>query len=140
MRGKERSGGVDQLDAVAERVVDVAAADTGQLEVLIGTALSSVTDITKRALFHEPIGFDPVHKVFYGQASGLRALKLKADTAATRAIEVAPILRQWAGTDVAKQPHAIVLALPTEGSSPVELRFASLEAAANHTRRFPGRR
>ena len=107
------------------------AADTGQLEVLIGTALSSVTDLTKRALFHEPLGFDPTLKVFYGQASGLRALNLKADTTATRAIEVAPILRQWAGTDVTKQPHAIVLALPTEGNSPVELRFASLEAAAN---------
>ena len=107
------------------------AADTGQLEVLIGTALSSVTDYTKRALFHEPLGFDPTLKVFYGQASGLRALKLKADTSATRAIEVAPILRQWAGTDVTKQPHAIVLALPTEGNSPIELRFASLEAVAN---------
>ena len=106
-------------------------ADTGQLEVLIGTSLASVTDYTKRALFHEPIGFDPTLRLYFGQASGLRAINMKADTTATRAIEVAPILRQWAGTDVTKQPHAIVLALPSEGNSPKELRFASLEAAAN---------
>ena len=30
-----------------------------------------------------------------------------------------------------KQPHAIVLSLPTEGTSILELRFSSLEAAAN---------
>jgi hypothetical protein len=106
-------------------------ADTGELEVLLGTALTSVTDITKRSLFHEPVGFDPERKLFYGSISGLRAVKLRADTSAVRSIEVAPILRDWAGTDVTKQPHSIVLALPTEGSSTVELRFASLEAAAN---------
>lgn len=104
--------------------------DTGELRVLLGTALVGVTDITKRALFHEPIGFDPTTQLYYGAASGLRAVKLKADTSAVRAIEVAPILRQWAGTDVTKQPHAIILSLPTEGVSTVELRFSSLEAAA----------
>ena len=108
-----------------------APADSGQLEVLFGTAMASVTDITKRTLFHEPIGFDPQRKLFYGSITGLRAVKLKADTSATRVIEVAPILRLWAGSDVAKQPHSIVLALPTEGTSTVELRFSSLEAAAN---------
>ena len=29
-----------------------------------------------------------------------------------------------------KRPHAIILALPTEGASPVELRFSSIKAAA----------
>ena len=104
--------------------------DTGQLEVLLGTALASVTDITKRALFHEPAGFDSQRKVFFGALTGVRAVKLRADTNATRTIEIAPILRQWAGSDVTRRPHAIVLALPTEGSSAVELRFSSLEAAA----------
>ena len=107
------------------------AADTGQLQVLLGTALASVTDYTKRALFHEPFGFDSQQQLFYGQLSGLRAVKLLADTSAVRAIEIAPILRQWAGTDVTKQPHAIVFSLPTEGTSPIELRFSSLEAAAS---------
>ena len=104
--------------------------DTGQLEVLLGTALATVSDITKRALFHEPTGFDPTRKVFFGAITGLRAVKLRADTSATRTIEVAPILRNWAGSDVTKRPHAIILALPTEGASPVELRFSSLEASA----------
>lgn len=108
-----------------------AAADTGQLEVLLGTALTTVSDLTKRALFHEPVGLDPTVNRYYGTISGLRAIKLKADTSAVRSIEVAPILRQWSGTDVTKQPHAIVLALPTEGTSTIELRFSSLEAAAN---------
>lgn len=107
------------------------AADTGQLEVLLGTALTTVTDLTKRALFHEPVGFDPAQRLYFGSISGLRAVKLKADTSAVRSIEVAPILRQWSGTDATKRPHAIVLALPTEGTSPIELRFSSLEAAAN---------
>jgi hypothetical protein len=107
------------------------AADTGQLQVLLGTALASVTDYTKRALFHEPFGYDSQQQLFYGQLSGLRAVKLLADTSAVRAIEIAPILRQWAGTDVTKQPHAIVFSLPTEGTSPIELRFSSLEAAAS---------
>jgi hypothetical protein len=31
---------------------------------------------------------------------------------------------------VTKQPHAIVLSLPTEGTFPIELRFSSLEAPA----------
>ena len=107
------------------------AADTGQLEVLLGTALTTVTDLTKRALFHEPVGFDPTRRLYFGAISGLRAVKLKADTTAVRSIEVAPILRQWSGTDVTKRPHAIVLSLPTEGTSPIELRFSSLEASAN---------
>ncbi|HWE41549.1 MAG TPA: hypothetical protein VG432_03545, partial [Gemmatimonadaceae bacterium] len=94
-------------------------------------ALSTVTDLTKRALFHEPVGFDSQRRLYFGSIAGLRAVKLKADTSATRSIEVAPILRQWSGIDAARQPHSIVLALPTEGTSTVELRFSSLEAAAN---------
>lgn len=104
--------------------------DTAQLRVLLGTALASVSDITKRALFHEPIGFDSNLRLYYGSMTGLRAVKLKTDTSASRSIEIAPILRAWAGTDVTKQPHAIVLSLPSEGVSTIELRFSSLEAAA----------
>jgi hypothetical protein len=107
-----------------------AASDTAQLRILLGTSLASVTDITKRALFHEPFSFDPELGLYFGVTSGLRGVKLKADSSGVRAIELAPILRQWAGTDVTKQPHAIILSLPTEGVSPVELRFSSLEAAA----------
>ncbi len=106
------------------------AADTGELRILLGTSLASVTDITKRSLFHEPFSFDPERRLFYGVISGLRAVKLKADSSGARSIEISPILRQWTGTDVAKRPHAIVLTLPSEGISPIELRFASLEAAA----------
>lgn len=102
--------------------------DSGQLRVLLGTALADVTDITKRALFHEPFGFDTNVGLYYGSVSGLRAVKMKADSSGFRTIEIAPILRQWSGTDVTKQPHAIVLSLPSEGASPVELRFSSLEA------------
>jgi hypothetical protein len=105
-------------------------ADTGQLRILLGTSLASVTDITKRSLFHEPYSFDSQLGVYYGVISGLRAVNLKADSSGIRSIEIAPILRQWTGTDVTKQPHAIVLSLPSEGVSPVELRFSSLEAAA----------
>ena len=104
--------------------------DTGQLRILLGTSLTTVTDITKRSLFHEPYSFDPQRGLYYGTLTGLRAVKLKADSSGMRSIEIAPVLRQWAGSDVTKQPHAIVLSLPTEGISPVELRFSSLEAAA----------
>lgn len=104
------------------------AADTAQLRLLLGTSLSSVTDITKRALFHEPFSFDPRLGLYFGVSSGLRGVRLKSDSSGLRAIEVAPILRQWAGTDVTRQPHAIVLSLPSEGISPVELRFSSLES------------
>ena len=106
-----------------------AATDTGQLRALLGTSLASVTDITKRSLFHEPVGFDPTAGLYYGSISGLRGVKMKADSSGMRSIEIAPILRQWAGTDIAKQPHAIVLSLPSEGITPIELRFSSLEAA-----------
>lgn len=102
-------------------------ADTGQLRVLLGTALASVTDITKRSLFHENVSFNGTY--WFGASTGLRGILMAADTNASRSIEIAPIIRQWAGTDVTKQPHAIVLSLPTEGISPLELRFASLEAA-----------
>lgn len=101
--------------------------DTAQLRVLLGTALSTVTDITKRSLFHELVTFDG--KYYFGRTTGLRGILMKADTTASRSIEIAPILRQWSGSDVTKAPHAIVLSLPTEGASPIELRFASLEAA-----------
>jgi hypothetical protein len=101
--------------------------DTAQLRVLLGTALSTVTDITKRSLFHEDVAFDGTF--WYGKRTGLRGILMATDTTATRSIEIAPILRQWAGTDVTTSPHSIVLSLPTEGTSPIELRFGSLEAA-----------
>jgi hypothetical protein len=102
--------------------------DTAQLRVLLGTALPTVTDITKRSLFHEDMVFDGTY--WYGKRSGLRGIFIAADTSATRAIEIAPILRQWSGSDSTNAPHSVVLSLPTEGVSPIELRFASLEAAA----------
>ena len=102
--------------------------DTAQLRVLLGTALASVTDITKRSLFHENLAFDG--KYWYWKTSGLRGILMATDTNATRAIEIAPILRQWSLTDTTNAPHSVVLSLPTEGVSPIELRFASLEAAA----------
>jgi hypothetical protein len=103
--------------------------DTAQLRVLLGTALPTVTDITKRSLFHEDMVFDGTY--WYGKRSGLRGIFIAADTSATRAIEIAPILRQWSGSDSTNAPHSVVLSLPTEGVSPIELRFASLEAAAS---------
>lgn len=47
-----------------------------------------------------------------------------------KAIEVAPAFTFWHGVNVANTPRAIVLRSGTEGSSPLQARFFSLEAPA----------
>ncbi|NUO64498.1 MAG: hypothetical protein HOQ34_13085 [Gemmatimonadaceae bacterium] len=101
--------------------------DTALLEALLGTAKGVVKDISKRTLFHEPVTFD-INGRIVGAMSGLPQVAIKADTTATRSIEVAPILRQWANVDSTDVPHTIILQLPTEGIELTELWFASLEA------------
>ena len=103
--------------------------DTARLEALLGTAKGVVTDVAKRTLFHEPLTFNSVTGQIVGAISGLPEVRLKADTTATRSIEVAPILRSWANVDSTDVPHTIILQLPTEGTELTELWFASLEAA-----------
>ena len=102
--------------------------DTARLEALLGTAKGVVKDIAKRTLFHEPLTFNANGQIV-GAISGLPEVRLKADTTATRSIEVAPIMRAWANVDSTDVPHTIILQLPTEGTELIELWFASLEAA-----------
>ena len=108
--------------------------DTATLEVLLGTSRAVVTDIAKRVLFHEPLGYhNPLtlgdSGYYYGAIAGLTQLRLKSDTTATRIIEIAPILRRWSGVNAAEVPHTVILQVPTEGVELAELWFASLEAS-----------
>lgn len=103
--------------------------DTARLQVLLGTSRAVVTDVAKRALFHEPVTYD-ANGYLVGILAGLRELRLKSDTTARRAIEIAPILRRWYGIDSTEVPHSVILQLPTEGTELSELWFYSLEGPA----------
>ncbi|HEX2781087.1 MAG TPA: hypothetical protein VHM30_16425 [Gemmatimonadaceae bacterium] len=102
------------------------ARDTARLQVLLGTSRTVVTDIAKRVLFHEPVTFNS-NGYLVGILSGLQEVRLKTDTTARRAIEVAPILRRWFTVDSTEVPHSVILQLPTEGTELTELWFSSLE-------------
>lgn len=81
--------------------------------VLAGTA---VTDPTRAAQILAEISLNP--------------LRFAVGDSGTKAIELAPIFGYWRGLDAANTPRALVLRSASEGTSPLQARFFSMESPA----------
>ena len=95
----------------------------------MGTASARVQDVALAAAFHESLVQLQDGSFIYGVAN-VRPKTYATIDSATRTIEVAGLLRAWFKVDPADRPHALIVQSFTEGTRPLELRFASREAAA----------
>jgi hypothetical protein len=82
-------------------------------------AQGRVTDVGKALLLVDSAG-----------AFALGGLKLAPSGSATQVFEIVNVVRSWTSTNDSTFQHAIALISATEGRSPLEIQFYSLEAAA----------
>jgi hypothetical protein len=95
----------------------------------MGTATARVLDVSKAAELHESLISPGDGSFLYGVAN-VRPRIFATGDSATRTIEVAGLLRAWFLVPETVRPHALIIQSFTEGSRPLEIRFASREAAA----------
>ena len=103
--------------------------DSLSIAFWMGTASALVTDHVLAVQLHESIIQASDGSVRYGVAN-VRPKAFATSEGATRAIEVAGLLRAWFQVKPTDRPHALILQSFVEGIRPGELRFASREAAA----------
>jgi hypothetical protein len=103
--------------------------DSLSIAFWMGTATSLVTDHVLAASLHEQLVQASDGTVIYGVAN-IRPKQLDTGESATRSIEVAGLLRAWFNVKPTDRPHALIIQSFAEGTRPLELRFASREAAA----------
>jgi hypothetical protein len=95
----------------------------------MGTATALVKDYVLAAQLHESVVQASDGTAIYGVAN-IRPRQFATGEGATRSIEVAGLLRAWFRIATTDRPHALILQSFAEGTRPLELRFASREAAA----------
>ena len=95
----------------------------------MGTASSRVTDVALASSLHESLVALGDGTVVYGSAN-VRPKTYALTDSAMRTIEVAGLLRNWFKVAVTDRPHALIIQSFTEGTRPLEIRFASIENAA----------
>ena len=103
--------------------------DSLSIAFWMGTATALVTDHVLAASLHEQLIQASDGSVIYGMAN-IRPKQLDTGESATRSIEVAGLLRAWFNVKPTDRPHALIIQSFAEGTRPLELRFASREAAA----------
>ncbi len=84
---------------------------------LVGVAGVAVEDPTKAAQIFTDVGLD--------------TLRTRAGDSGLKLVELGRAFVVWRSLKPAETPHAIVLRTQSEGRSPLEVRFSSLEAAPN---------
>lgn len=72
---------------------------------------------------------DPAKAAQITTALGIDTLKVRPGDSGPILVELAPAFQVWRAVKPADTPHAIVLRSHSEGTSPLQVRFSSLEAA-----------
>ena len=103
--------------------------DTLTIGFWMGTATALVKDYVLAASLHEAAVVGSDGTAIYGVAN-IRPRQFATDESATRSIEVAGLMRAWFKIAPTDRPHALIIQSFAEGTRPLELRFASREAAA----------
>jgi hypothetical protein len=103
--------------------------DSMSIAFWMGTATALVKDYVLLAQLHESVVQASDGTAIYGVAN-IRPKQFATGESAPRSIEVAGLLRAWYRVATTDRPHALILQSFAEGTRPLELRFASREAAA----------
>ncbi|HEU4747455.1 MAG TPA: hypothetical protein VFS56_03070 [Gemmatimonadaceae bacterium] len=72
---------------------------------------------------------DPAKAAQITTALGIDTLKVRPGDTGPILVELGPAFQVWRAVKPAETPHAIVLRSSSEGTSPLQVRFSSLEAA-----------
>jgi hypothetical protein len=94
----------------------------------MGTATVLVQDVAKASSIHESLVQLNDGSVVYGTAN-VRPKIFATNASARREVEVVGLLRSWFRVKPAERPHSLIIQSFTEGTRPLEIRFASREAA-----------